>query len=79
MFTKVESQQGPEVRTFPLRFCEDVVVKSRGNPPNPGRDNLLDSLLGFLAAHPSKDGGLMEFSFRKLFGRFAFALRRFKT
>jgi hypothetical protein len=79
MFSKITSQQGPEVRTFLANYLhEEVVVEGRGNPPKFRRDNLFHSLLRFLAAHPSKAGGRLEFSVRKWFGRFALALRRFK-
>jgi hypothetical protein len=72
---KIKSQQGPEERTFLANWLhEDVVVESRGNPPNFRRDNLFDNLLRFLAAHLSKAGGRLEFGVRNLFGRLA--LRR---
>jgi hypothetical protein len=75
MFSKIKSQQGPEERTFLADWLhEDVVVESRGNPPNFRRDNLFDNLLRFLAAHLSKAGGRLEFGVRNLFGRLA--LRR---
>jgi hypothetical protein len=72
MLTKIESQQGPEERTFLAGWLhEEVVVESRGNPPNFRKDNLFDSLLRFLAAHLSKAGGCLEFGVRNLFGRLA--------
>jgi hypothetical protein len=74
VFTKIESQQGTKERTFPAGLREEVVVKSRGNPPNFRRDNLFNNLLGFLPAHLSKAGGRLKFSVRNLFGSLAFAL-----
>jgi hypothetical protein len=63
MFSKIKSQQGPEVRTFlAVWLHEEVVVESRWNPPNSRRDNHFHSLLRFLAAHLSKAGGRLEFS-----------------
>jgi hypothetical protein len=63
MFSKIKSQQGPEVRTFLADWLpEEVVVESRWNPLNSRRDNLFHSLLRFLAAHLSKDGGRLEFN-----------------
>jgi hypothetical protein len=62
MFSKIKSQQGPEERTFLAGWLhEEVIVKSRWDTPNFGRDNLFDSLLGFLADHLSKAGGCLEF------------------
>jgi hypothetical protein len=76
MFSKIKSQQGPELRTILAGWLhEEVVVESIWNPPNFRRDNLFHSLLRFLAAHPSKAGDRLEFSVRKLFGRLALALR----
>jgi hypothetical protein len=35
MFSKIKSQQGPEVRTFLANWLhEEVVVEGRQNPPN---------------------------------------------
>jgi hypothetical protein len=63
MFTKIESQQGLEERTFLADWLhEEIVVESGGDPSNLKRDNLFDSLLRFLAAHLSKAGGCLEFS-----------------
>jgi hypothetical protein len=71
---KIESQQGPKERTFLARLHEEVVIESRGNPPNFRRDNLFNSLLGFLPAHLSKARGSLKFSVRNLFGSLAFAV-----
>jgi hypothetical protein len=74
MLTKIESQQGPEERTFLAGWLhEEVVVECRGNPLNFRKDNLFDSLLRFLAAHLSKAGGWLEFGVQNLFGRLALA------
>jgi hypothetical protein len=62
VFAKIESQQGPKERTFLTGLREEVVVKSRGNLPNFGRDNLFNSLFGFLLAHLSKARGCLKFS-----------------
>jgi hypothetical protein len=79
MFSKIKSQQGPEVRTFLAGWLhEEVVVESRWNPLNFRRYNLFHRILRFLAAHLSKAGGRLEFSVRNLFGRLVLALRRFK-
>jgi hypothetical protein len=79
MFTKIESQPGPEERTFLADWLhEEIVVESGGDPPNFRRDNLFDSLLRFLVANLSKAGGCLEFSIRNLFGRLALAFRRFE-
>jgi hypothetical protein len=73
VFTKTESQQGPKERTFLAGLREEVVIESGGNPSNFRRDNLLNSLLGFLPAHLSKAGGRLEFGVRNLFRRSALA------
>jgi hypothetical protein len=51
---KIESQQSTKERTFLAGLHEEVIIKSRGDPPNFRRDNLFNSFLGFLAAHLSK-------------------------
>jgi hypothetical protein len=49
MFTKIESQPGPEERTFLADWLrEEIIVESGGDPPNFRRDNFLDSFLGLL-------------------------------
>jgi hypothetical protein len=78
VFTKIESQQGPKERTFLAGLREEVIVESGGNPLNFSRDNLLNSILGFLPAHLSKAAGCVKFSVRNLFGSLAFALQRLK-
>jgi hypothetical protein len=47
VFTKIESQQGLKERTFLAGLREEVVVESRGNPPNFRRDNFLTAFMAF--------------------------------